>query len=477
MLIHCEESATTKTAPFRRNPLGAGGPPTFQTEAAGAPQALSFVGHDEMTSFRSSLRACNPKTPARGPRDFCHGLLKATMRFNHRHPRPRREPFGGKERGISLLEVTLAMGIVALLGATFTVALPSAIDSARDRRALIQLQNVKEGLIGQRLTIRRFPDSPPGFGYIGDMGTLPASLAEIVDVGAQPNYLLNPILQIGAGWRGPYITTNALDPLLDPWGNALVWDTVPGTGAFSGAPIVATIRSMGPDGTDLTPDDLSLEIHTSEAMARLFGFAIRSDGTPMAGMQVDVVVPVSGILSTTSLTTDAGGFYDFSSISHGDRIVRVQPGVELQPGSVSVFGGSSHNVRFTVENLGSSALSITSLTANYPTGPQAFYRRIRVNGVVVHNVNNPRAGDGDLVTFAPQAMAATTPVASTTTQIRTGTFQVPDLVMAPPGGSLLIRLEIFRQNQTPPLGPQVNMSGVTFSVLFSDGSTVGFTTP
>ena len=87
MLFHWEESATTKTAPFRRNPLGAGGPPTYQTEAAGAPQALSGIGkagHDEKTApvasvsnlgARSSLCACNPKTPARGPRDFCHGLL------------------------------------------------------------------------------------------------------------------------------------------------------------------------------------------------------------------------------------------------------------------------------------------------------------------------------------------------------------------------------------------------------------------
>ena len=87
MRIHWEESATTKTAPFRRNPLGAGGPPTYQTEAAGAPQALSGIdkaGHDEKTApaasisnlgAHSSLRACNPKTPARGPRDFCHGLL------------------------------------------------------------------------------------------------------------------------------------------------------------------------------------------------------------------------------------------------------------------------------------------------------------------------------------------------------------------------------------------------------------------
>ena len=68
MRIHWEESVTTKTAPFRRNPSGAGG---F------GPQALSLVGHDEKTSLRSSFRACNPKTPARGPRDFCHGLLKA----------------------------------------------------------------------------------------------------------------------------------------------------------------------------------------------------------------------------------------------------------------------------------------------------------------------------------------------------------------------------------------------------------------
>ena len=75
MLIHCEESATTKTAPFRRNPLGAGG---F------GPQALSLVGRDDKTApaasvsnlgARSSLRACYPKTPARGPRDPCHGLL------------------------------------------------------------------------------------------------------------------------------------------------------------------------------------------------------------------------------------------------------------------------------------------------------------------------------------------------------------------------------------------------------------------
>ena len=79
MLIHWKESATTKTAPFCRNRLGAGG---------GGPQDLSLVGRDAKTApaasvsglgARSSLRACNPKAPARGPRDFCYGLLGSEM--------------------------------------------------------------------------------------------------------------------------------------------------------------------------------------------------------------------------------------------------------------------------------------------------------------------------------------------------------------------------------------------------------------
>ncbi len=96
MRIHWEESATTKTAPFRRNPLGAGGAPTYQTEAAGAPQAVSGIGkagHGEKTSLRSLLRACNPKTPARGPRDFCHGLLARMF-----HQSGNRGELGNKNR-------------------------------------------------------------------------------------------------------------------------------------------------------------------------------------------------------------------------------------------------------------------------------------------------------------------------------------------------------------------------------------------
>ncbi len=70
---------TPQLAPCRRNPKGAG---VF------APQALSFVGHEDYASFRSSFRACDPNTPARDPTDFHHGLLASSRHTIRRHRFP-----------------------------------------------------------------------------------------------------------------------------------------------------------------------------------------------------------------------------------------------------------------------------------------------------------------------------------------------------------------------------------------------------
>ena len=393
-----------------------------------------------------------------------------TLAANARH-----SPQLAAQRGVSLFELALVMGIVALLGLTLTVALPAAIDDAREQSALAQLRDVKEALIGQRLTIRLFPASLTGFGYIGDMGALPATLDLLADIGTQPDWSVNPTLQLGAGWRGPYLSTT-INPPVDPWGSPLVFDTTTGPSTFTGAPIVATLRSMGPDHTDQTADDLSVELHRSEAVARLYGFVTRSDGSPMEGMRVQLVRPVNGVLAGANRTTDAMGFYNFNTVSHGDRIVRVRPAVSLQPGSVAVFGAQNQHVRFRIENMNDSAVSITSLTATYTSSPQGYYRIVRINGVNVFNNQFPRAASGTLVSFAAQPMAATTTVAAARLKIRTGVFQVPDIAMALAGGSLLIHLRDFRVNPSGG-GAFVNMSGVTFSILLSDGSTIGFTTP
>ncbi len=97
MLIHCEESATTKTAPFRRNPSGAGG---F------GPQALSLVGRDAKTApaasvsnlrWPSSLLDLDSKTHRRHWRYLCYRPLVGRESFPLGEARLRKQhvfPYG-----------------------------------------------------------------------------------------------------------------------------------------------------------------------------------------------------------------------------------------------------------------------------------------------------------------------------------------------------------------------------------------------
>ena len=377
------------------------------------------------------------------------------------------------ERGMSLMELVLAMGIMLLLGGMVTVAVPSSIEAAREASATAQLGRVKEGMIGERFTTAAAGANR--FGFLGDIGRLPATLDELANIGSLPDYAVDPVLQVGAGWRGPYVSTFPSDSLVDPWNNDLVLDAAAGTSAFSGAPIVAEIRSMGPDATDETADDFTMELHTSEVEARVFGYAVRSTGDPMTDLDVDLTVPVNGTLSTSSTTTDSSGFYEFADIPHGERVVSPSPGIAYRPGSAATSGGNNRHVEFVVENLGASAVSLTSLTATYAV--TAYYRVVRIDGNTVFNNQNPRAGSGTLIPFPAEVMtpAVSVPDAATV-RVISSAFQVPDFTVGPAGGSLFIELRNFRQN---PMGaaPTVNMSGVTFTILFSDGSTIQFTTP
>ena len=66
MRFHCEESTTTKTASFRRNPSGARG---F------GPRALSFVGYDEVASLPPHFAPATRRPVRATPAGFHHRLL------------------------------------------------------------------------------------------------------------------------------------------------------------------------------------------------------------------------------------------------------------------------------------------------------------------------------------------------------------------------------------------------------------------
>jgi hypothetical protein len=122
--------------------------------------------------------------------------------------------------------------------------------------------------------------------------------------------------------------------------------------------------------------------------------------------------------------------------------------IELAPGTVQVYGNQDQNIRFTIQNLGSSSIIVTSLVATYSTS--AYFRYVDWDGSNVFNSSNPRAASDDEVYFNNAKLLAS-------------------------GQSLQIQIRDFRSGVTG--GSKVDMSGTDFTIEFSDGSTIDFTAP
>ena len=376
-------------------------------------------------------------------------------------------------RGVSLLEALLAMTVIVVLGLSVAIAIPSAMDSAREEAVRDRLLRLRRGIIGTPASIQLNERNVHRFGYIGDMGSLPTALADLSEVGSQPDFTVDDVTLLGRGWRGPYVATAPADPLLDPWGNAFVYSTTSGTSTFTGAPIVGSIRSTGPDGTASTSDDIVAEIHEAEVFSHVFGYVRR--GSPfVAGVNVTVSYPSAGALATITMTTDSGGFFEFSDVPHGDRVFELAPKLAYQDDTAVVSGNSADNVQLIVENLGKDATAITSFTLTYTSSPPAYFRSALIDSNSVFNSTGGSAnkGSGDAVTFSSESVTGTGVTQEPLhALVLFKEFHIPDLTVSSvgTGGTLTIDLEDF-VDAASGNGTAVDMTGVTFRVDFSDGS-------
>lgn len=366
------------------------------------------------------------------------------------------------------------MAVMVILIAGFGTALYSTVLDARRTAVLNQLDRIKKGLVGDPRVIAPGERDIRRFGYLGDIGTLPSSLSFLVTAGTSPNDLppfkitghtADPNVQIGAGWRGPYVPP---DSLTDPWGNAIEINPCTLTASLTGATVQAEIRSSGPDGSMcMGGDDSVVEIYKSETFTEVKGYVKDAFGATVPGVAVTLSTVSAGNVQNVPGTTDNSGLYSYLNVPAGERVLQLAPVLAFVRNTAFTSGGARNDVEFVVENLHRELLASTfnkmklTYTASVPTD----YSTVLMNGVTV---------------LSGAATSGTT-IGPFTNQTVTGTgifqesihfFEASGLIMLVPdvivgtvgtGGTLKIELKDFEEVGT---ASNIDMTGVTFFVEF-----------
>lgn len=207
-------------------------------------------------------------------------------------------------RGLTLLELIVALGILAVLSTIAVSALDPLADQTRYEATQRILGTLRNATVGER-SQRQINGQPIVTGFIADCGRLPTALTDLT---TRPAGLIAHGLQsfdsdrdsvndvtLSSGWRGPYLQFGAGESsVLDGWGRAPLVD--PDGGDFD-------FTSRGSDGDSVAPEDsyradLRVTIpstdYTSNVVFRVFEIdsttGSRIDPTPSAGEQLGVLL-------------------------------------------------------------------------------------------------------------------------------------------------------------------------------------------
>lgn len=370
-------------------------------------------------------------------------------------------------RGFTLIEVLMTVVIIGILAAVAMRSVQSSIDGSRVRETQAEMDELIVAIAGNPDLYNNGMRSD--FGYVGDVGALPSSLDDLV---TNPGGYTT--------WRGPYVSrrfTQDTDGFKkDAWGNTYTYT--------SGI----TLASTGGGSTPMTKSaaSASSDLITTPIAGTVTDAAGNPPGDSSVAVNVTVLYPDgAGGMTSSSINPSAGGSFSFSNIPVGVRTVTAvyratadtvvtyaallpQVGATIamrlpeapfagtggggggSTGGIEfVFGSATSpgdDIQFSIWNSGSSAITVSTITANYIT--TSYYRYVRWGSTVVFNSANPRAASGQVVSFSSS--------------------QTID-----PDQSVVIRLEDFTNNQNGS-GGSTSFANVVFTIQFSDGSSMAF---
>ncbi len=395
--------------------------------------------------------------------------------------------------GFSYLTIIVVLAMLGIAGGVAAVFSSQLLDIRRERQSRDELADIKQAIVGNTKYV--VLDSRGDFGYIGNMGSLPSSLEDLYKKGSQPVYTFSTGKIVGAGWKGPYIVPLLIENVdslkKDPFGNDYVYSTAQYTRS-DGEVVVAKITGKGADGTLDTSDDRFVEILKREVFATVTGSVTSPDGDALEGASVTLNTPVNGVLTTTTTTSDVSGNYSFSEVAFGVGSIEVEATADTGTGTSglgyvensAVTINSNTEVQFQISNLGEDSVTVTTIKIEF-TGASKFYNQIDWSGTVVWDSvidgGGTRGGSGETKTLSSsQTIVGTSGAAASSTKLlrveesSTTADTVTLGTGAGTGGQVTITIGPFFANPTG--GGSSSMLSKTFTITFSDGSVVTFST-
>ncbi len=248
-------------------------------------------------------------------------------------------PADRSQAGFSLIEIIVAVAILAILAGATAPLVVRNMTAARRDETTVRLRRLVDGMVGD-----------PGagrFGYLGDMGNLPPTLTDLWVRGTQPAFAISA-WGYGAGWAGPYVqqTQPLADLTQDAWGVALQY--VAGT---------ARVTSAGEDHLFGTADDL---IYPAAAPPTTGGLTLTVLGIPNTNPAATVVLgsaeasPLIALTANGTLSTSAlagvGPFFSATPVPIGVHALTVT--------GIGTYAGASATSVLTI-HAGNNASTVT----------------------------------------------------------------------------------------------------------------------
>ena len=376
-------------------------------------------------------------------------------------------------KGFTLIEIIIVLSVLAILMGIAVPMIYRQLASSAEQATKEEMENLKKALIGDPTKIQNGVRTD--FGALGDWGGLPPTLQALVEA-QTPAWSYDKEKKAGAGWKGPYISGEEGEYLLDGWGNEYVYSTADYTNG-KGELVDGKIVCYGPDKAEGGGDDLTIEILKKETTAKVFGYIRDSEGNYLSNASVTIFFPQNGLLFQQSCLTDTKGYYEFNNIPFGIRSVQAEPKLVYIKDTAKTIGTRWEDVEFKVGNFSEVDVTINSLKAEYVVTPTAWYRALWIGGTTVWQATGGQNGarSGDTVTFSSYTLAGTgVKREPCTVYVESSEVQVPDIYIAGKGNITVFRLNDFRDKAIG--GSSVDMTGVNFTATFSDGSVINFTT-